>query len=335
MLESVMQETVVFVGDNPALLAWAVAMAIMSTACILCSIRARKASTSFALGRLERVELDRAVLLYRKVVDRLAEIEHETELAKGTLIARFAHRRRVRRKFSSELADLNAYAAHLRAAIVRLRRRPLQRYRAWLRLHSSRFALSRSLVAYMVVISVLMSWFLLIEQHALVSAPMLTEDANAVLADFLEMQPVSDRVLYANSMALGCLPAIASYFYLFGRSRLRSEHRAQFRMLKAFAAADPDRLIERRATEEIKVEQRVDAPTAPAECKNGGAWFSVLGLPPSASINEVKQAYKRQIKQNHPDRVADMSPSFRRLAEAETKKLNAAYEEALLTLERV
>ena len=135
-LKSVMRETVVFVGDNPALLAWAVAMAIMSTACILCSIRARKASTSFALGRLERVELDRAVLLYRKVVDRLAEIEHETELAKGTLIARFAHRRRVRRKFSSELADLNAYAAHLRAAIVRLRRRPLQRYRAWLRLHS-------------------------------------------------------------------------------------------------------------------------------------------------------------------------------------------------------
>ena len=96
-------------------------------------------------------------------------------------------------------------------------------------------------------------------------------------------------------------------------------------MLKAFAATDPDRSIERRATEEIKVEQRVDAPTAPAECKDGAAWFSVLGLSPSASINEVKQAYKRQIKENHPDRVADMSPSFRRLAEAETKKLNAAY----------
>ena len=35
------------------------------------------------------------------------------------------------------------------------------------------------------------------------------------------------------------------------------------------------------------------------------------------------------IKQNHPDRVHGMSPAFRELAEAETKRINVAYQEAL------
>jgi preprotein translocase subunit Sec63 len=53
---------------------------------------------------------------------------------------------------------------------------------------------------------------------------------------------------------------------------------------------------------------------------------------PSASVEEVKQAYKMLLKQNHPDRVHNMSLAFRRLAEAETKKLNIAYAEALASL---
>jgi hypothetical protein len=35
------------------------------------------------------------------------------------------------------------------------------------------------------------------------------------------------------------------------------------------------------------------------------------------------------VKQNHPDRVHNMSSVFKELAETETKKLNAAYAEAL------
>src|SRR5205085_2453305 len=49
---------------------------------------------------------------------------------------------------------------------------------------------------------------------------------------------------------------------------------------------------------------------------------------PSATVDEVKQAYKLLVKQNHPDRVASMAPVFQELAEAETKKLNIAYAEA-------
>jgi DnaJ-class molecular chaperone len=50
----------------------------------------------------------------------------------------------------------------------------------------------------------------------------------------------------------------------------------------------------------------------------------------TATIQEVKQAYKTLIRQNHPDRVQGMSPAFKSLAETETKKINAAYRQALL-----
>jgi DnaJ-domain-containing protein 1 len=98
------------------------------------------------------------------------------------------------------------------------------------------------------------------------------------------------------------------------------------RNLKAFAAADPDQLIhEEQGNEEMSEETR-EGPLEVAEDTN---WFAVLGVLPSATIEEVKQAYKSLIKKSHPDRVHDMSPSFLKLAEFETKKLNAAYATAL------
>jgi DnaJ like chaperone protein len=58
-------------------------------------------------------------------------------------------------------------------------------------------------------------------------------------------------------------------------------------------------------------------------------WIHILGVSASATIAEVKQAYKTLIKQNHPDRVQGMSQAFKKLAEIETKKINAAYRQAL------
>lgn len=48
-----------------------------------------------------------------------------------------------------------------------------------------------------------------------------------------------------------------------------------------------------------------------------------------------KQAYKAKVKQNHPDRVHDMSPAFKRLAEAKTKKLNGAYSDSTARMIRL
>jgi hypothetical protein len=58
-------------------------------------------------------------------------------------------------------------------------------------------------------------------------------------------------------------------------------------------------------------------------------WYEALGVTSNASLDEIKAAYKEQIKQYHPDRVAALGPKLKALAELETKALNAAYEEAL------
>jgi len=115
--------------------------------------------------------------------------------------------------------------------------------------------------------------------------------------------------------------------------RARYQHRKRVRRIKKFAGTDPNRLIHQMppSTAETRDQPLEAVPNIPDET----AWFSILGVSRSATIDEVKQAYKMKIKQNHPDRVQEMSPSFQELAEAETKKLNAAYQEALLSLQSV
>ena len=60
---------------------------------------------------------------------------------------------------------------------------------------------------------------------------------------------------------------------------------------------------------------RADRTTVGAE--SIGAAFSQLGLPPSADADEVRAAYRRRVKDVHPDQGGD-SESFRRLREAYT-----------------
>jgi hypothetical protein len=334
VLEPAISDAVSIGLSHPAPLASAATMASMLVAYILCTISARKTGVNFCLRRLETVELNRAVLLYKKVVDRLQDIDREGKHARGNLFARYNHRRQVRRKFSTELADLQAYAAHLRSTIMRLRRRPMQRYKSWLHIHSSRFALSRSVTACFLALAMLAAGSWLFEQyaHALLGEHALSEEMDVMLASFLAWQPVHDRMAYAHSIGAGFLPVMTSYLYVYRRAKLLSEHRQKFRMLKEFAVTDPDRLIHQAPVDTDVSDEPVEAPARTAAERT---WFCVLGLSPSATIDEIKQAYKLQIKQNHPDRVHDMSPMFRELAEAETKKLNAAYEEALLSLQHV
>ncbi|HEX8765489.1 MAG TPA: J domain-containing protein, partial [Candidatus Acidoferrum sp.] len=68
---------------------------------------------------------------------------------------------------------------------------------------------------------------------------------------------------------------------------------------------------------------------ATADIQSEEDWIRILGVSESATIEEVKEAYKTLIKQNHPDRVQGMSQAFKKLAEVETKKINAAYRQAL------
>jgi hypothetical protein len=138
--------------------------------------------------------------------------------------------------------------------------------------------------------------------------------------------PLDARIFYANAAAAILAAASAPAFFLLRWINLRHRYSFEFCALKEFAYGDPNRVIE-----QLKADGEIPAADAGND-NEGDTWFAVLGLSPSATIEEVKEAYKSLIKQNHPDRVHGMAKVFVTLAETKTKKLNAAYQYALFSL---
>jgi len=58
-------------------------------------------------------------------------------------------------------------------------------------------------------------------------------------------------------------------------------------------------------------------------------WFNILDVPEDASQEQIIEAYKRKIRQYHPDKVAQMGMEIRELAERKSKQINAAYNYAI------
>ena len=58
-------------------------------------------------------------------------------------------------------------------------------------------------------------------------------------------------------------------------------------------------------------------------------WTRVLGLPADASLDEIREAYRRLMSQYHPDKVASLGRELRELAESKSKEIGVAYQEAL------
>jgi DnaJ domain len=310
---------------NAALLALWPALPVLLFGYIRQSLVVRRTPAKFTLRKSETAELDRAQRLYEQVRGRLKEIGDQAVRPSGLwrlLLDRFADSSE---PHADEIDDLEAHAQHLRGVIARLSNRPLHRLKSWIHLKSVQFALGRGLAAYVVGLGLLLVASRLFDQSAW--ADELTTGVKSALVWY----PLDGRIFYANAAATGFAVLAAPLFYVTCRFSLRREYRLEFSAFRDLADSDPQLLTDQEqpaATDD-------DVPALAESGKGDGAWITILGLSHAASISDVKEAYKALIKQNHPDRVHGMSPAFKTLAELETKKINAAYRQALATVPSV
>jgi DnaJ like chaperone protein len=54
--------------------------------------------------------------------------------------------------------------------------------------------------------------------------------------------------------------------------------------------------------------------------------YKILEIEPSATVDEVKKAYRRMAMKYHPDKISHLGEEFRKTAEEKFKKVNEAYE---------
>jgi DnaJ-domain-containing protein 1 len=285
---------------------------------------ARKIRSEFALRKSEIAELDRAVRLYDEVCRRLETIERQAETPRRFWRPLFDRTDDGREADTEERDDLQAHAEHLRGTIARLKRRPLQRFYAWVHVTSSRWALAGAIAAYGAAFA------LAIAASQAPGQAAWADELNAGARHALAWYPLDARLFHANAVAAGFAATAAALFYLLCRARLRRDYQLEICAFKDLADSDP-----RRPAEPSPADRAASDPSQQTEANEINAndpWFAVLGLSSTATIEDVRQAYKTLIKQNHPDRVHGMAPVFRALAEAETKKINAAYRQALACL---
>jgi DnaJ-domain-containing protein 1 len=303
-------------GVHAVLLASCLVLPLLLLAYIRQTLRARRIFSEFPLRRFESIELERAVHSYNKVRQRLDELSQRGK-PPFTWYAVFNRARNNPEQHTDEIEDLTAHAQLLSMTIVRLRRQPLQRVKSWLHIKSSQFALAKAIqthvASFMLLLIVALQFF-------------DPEGLEQVVSNGLFGFPI-DSLLYVNAVASLLAALAAPAFYMMQWLRLRRKYSFEFCIFKDLAQTDPAQRLEAQATDNVYPEPAdSDKPYAMGDC------FAVLGVAESASIEEVRKAYKKLMRQTHPDRVHDLSPALRKLAESETKTINAAYRQALASL---
>jgi DnaJ like chaperone protein len=70
------------------------------------------------------------------------------------------------------------------------------------------------------------------------------------------------------------------------------------------------------------------SPAGDADATRVGNAYRTLGIAETASNAEIKQAYRRLMSRNHPDKIAGSNPAREVVSEAErrTREVRGAYE---------
>ncbi len=83
------------------------------------------------------------------------------------------------------------------------------------------------------------------------------------------------------------------------------------------------RIIEELEREQQRQKQQTNnASSIPPQVR----WaYQTLGITPSATVREIKYAYRQKIKQFHPDRFRNLSPEQQQYAQQKAREINRAY----------
>ena len=272
----------------------------------------------FMLQKSERSELKRAVDVYGRVRHRLEQIREGNELINSFWRSTLRRHSTIPEQ-NEELEDLKAYAQHLQAMIARLRNQPLLRLKSWISTRSVQYALGCAIAVYCV--SFVLLWLL---AFVISDQPAWMREFQAEANDGLLWYPFDEQFFYLNAAAIAVAAVGTPIIYFIRRYSLRWRYSLEFCVFADLSNIGPTESIY-----EFDIAADAESVAAITDIASEEDWIRILGVSESATIEEVKEAYKTLIKQNHPDRVQGMSQAFKKLAEIETKKINAAYRQAL------
>lgn len=277
----------------------------------------------FCLRKSEAAELDRALAVYRDVCGRLAEIEAQGRTAKGILQLIFALQPDIEQRGDEEREDLNAHARHLRATIAKLRGLPLRRVRERIAALSLHAAVGGALAIHVTTFAALVLVLHFLGMRAAV------HELTGAGRNALVWYPFDASYFLANGAgaALGML--LAPAFYVLRRIGLVRDYAMELAVLKELAEMPAEVIADEPAGRFGDADDSMRNESWRVEPQPADSCFSVLGVEQSATIEQIRAAYRTRIKESHPDRLAGMSAAIRTFAEDETKRLNAALQEAL------
>jgi len=95
--------------------------------------------------------------------------------------------------------------------------------------------------------------------------------------------------------------------FLPGRRRTRREQEADDRRIRRFYEGEEQKIFKEKAS----------TP------------YSILGVPAGASKQEIERAFRRRVRQYHPDLVAHLGDEYVKIAKQRTIKITRAREELL------
>jgi DnaJ like chaperone protein len=72
-----------------------------------------------------------------------------------------------------------------------------------------------------------------------------------------------------------------------------------------------------------------DLPNPRIATESSQHWHDILGVPPAATAEQIRDAYKHLVSKYHPDKVDSLGPELKDLAEHKTQEITRAYREGM------